>query len=274
MQIKCEYCGSFIDETEEKCPSCGATNSKMVRAAHGVPRTIEELQAFCDEHRVDLEKMHFHIGEDYRLPKALGIYRDGDEFIVYKNKGDGSRAVRYRGTDEGYAVNELYQKLKTELQEVREQSSTVLQPSSEEPPPRDYTPTPVRSRRKIGCLTWLLIIFIGIPLLLGLISLVLQKLGLYTPSPAEGYYFYGGQEYQYVDDQWYAYSDNIGWYSTEVDPDLAENYHDYWDRGSDSDHYDYDDDNNWDDDWDDDDWDDDSYDYDSWDAGNDWDSDW
>lgn len=35
--------------------------------------------------------------------------------MVYKNKNGGERVVRYRGTDEAYAVNELYQRLKIEI---------------------------------------------------------------------------------------------------------------------------------------------------------------
>lgn len=288
MQVKCEYCGNFIEETEKNCPNCGAVNTHMARAAHGVPHTIDALQAFCAAHGVDLEKMHFHIGEDYKEPKAFGIYRDNGEFVVYKNKADGSRAVRYRGTDESYAVNEIYQKLKAELQEVREQSAPAQGEYKYSPPTRSFNPR--KPRRRIGCLTWILIIFVGGSLLLGGISLLLQKLGLYTPSPANGYYTYEGQEYRYCDERWYAYDADDGWYYTTVDPFFEENYNDYWDSYSDPygtydtydtysgnyydyDDYDYSDNNNWDDDWDDDDWDND-YDYDSWDYGNDWDSDW
>lgn len=57
----------------------------------------------------------FFIGEDYKEPKAFGIYQDGNRFIVYKNKADGSRAIRYDGLDEAYAVNEIYLKLKEEI---------------------------------------------------------------------------------------------------------------------------------------------------------------
>ena len=47
-------------------------------------------------------------------------------FIVYKNKADGTRAVRYKGTDEAYAVNELYLKLKDEIlnQKAHQQKHT------------------------------------------------------------------------------------------------------------------------------------------------------
>ena len=44
MEIKCEYCGSIIKETDEKCPYCGATNQAVKRTADHTPKTIEELQ--------------------------------------------------------------------------------------------------------------------------------------------------------------------------------------------------------------------------------------
>ena len=50
----------------------------------------------------------FFLGQDIREPRAFGIYQDADGlFVVYKNKANGERAVRYRGRDEAYAVNEL-----------------------------------------------------------------------------------------------------------------------------------------------------------------------
>ena len=33
MQIKCEYCGSMIEETADKCPFCGAANNAVKRTA-------------------------------------------------------------------------------------------------------------------------------------------------------------------------------------------------------------------------------------------------
>ena len=75
------------------------------------PRTIEQLQDFCAYNEMPLERMRFFVGEDYRQARAFGIYRDGDRFVVYKNRSDGSRAVRYDGPDEARAVGELYDKL-------------------------------------------------------------------------------------------------------------------------------------------------------------------
>ena len=94
MKIKCDYCGSFIDDTEETCPNCGAVNEHLMRSADGVPKTIEELKAFCKLKNLPLEKMRFFIGVDYKQPKAFGIYKDKDgNFVVYKNKGNGTRVL-------------------------------------------------------------------------------------------------------------------------------------------------------------------------------------
>lgn len=127
MEIKCEYCGSMIPENVEQCPYCGASNNSIKRTADGTPKTIAELAKWYeDRHLPPYEITRFFIGIDYRQPRAFGIYQDGNEFIVYKNKADGTRAVRYQGTDEAYAVNELYLKLKDEIlnQKAHQQKHT------------------------------------------------------------------------------------------------------------------------------------------------------
>lgn len=64
---------------------------------------------------------------DFRQPKAFGIYKDSDgNFVVYKNKGDGTRAERYRGKDEAYAVNEIYQKLRSEIQILTDTTAIII----------------------------------------------------------------------------------------------------------------------------------------------------
>ena len=116
MKIKCEYCGAMIEDTLDKCPNCGAANTNVKRTVERTPKTIEELKSWYEARKLPpYETTRFFIGIDYMKPKAFGIYQDGNEFVVYKNKADGSRAVRYRGTDEAYAVNELYLKLKSEI---------------------------------------------------------------------------------------------------------------------------------------------------------------
>lgn len=106
----------MIPENVEQCPYCGASNNSIKRTADGTPKTIAELAKWYeDRHLPPYEITRFFIGIDYRQPRAFGIYQAGNEFIVYKNKADGTRAVRYQGTDEAYAVNELYLKLKDEI---------------------------------------------------------------------------------------------------------------------------------------------------------------
>lgn len=114
MKIKCDWCGSWINDFDQVCPNCGGVNNNYNRHANGVPQTIEELKAWAKEMNLPLEEMRTFIGEDYKGAKAFGIYKDETDgtFVVYKNKEDGTRAVRYKGTDEAYAVNELYQKMK------------------------------------------------------------------------------------------------------------------------------------------------------------------
>lgn len=139
MQIKCEYCGSMIEETADKCPFCGATNNAVKRTADKTPKTIAELQQwYQDRHLPPYETTRFFIGINYKKPKAFGIYQDGDQFIVYKNKANGERAIRYQGTDETYAVNELYLKLKSEIlnqkanNQTRKQQQTLTREQKKE----------------------------------------------------------------------------------------------------------------------------------------------
>ena len=97
MQIKCEYCGSMIEETADKCPFCGATNNAVKRTADKTPKTIAELQQwYQDRHLPPYETTRFFIGINYKKPKAFGIYQDGDHFIVYKNKANVPSAIRAR----------------------------------------------------------------------------------------------------------------------------------------------------------------------------------
>ena len=114
---QCPFCGGVLRSDQKTCPNCGAENPGYVKDTPRIiqkPRTIEELKEYCAERGMPLLRMRFFLGEDYRKPKAFGIYRDGNDVVVYKNKADGSRAVRYKGPDEEHAVNELFQKLLSE----------------------------------------------------------------------------------------------------------------------------------------------------------------
>lgn len=266
MRIKCDYCDNYIDDADVYCPECGAPNEHLMRSADGVPKTIAELKAFCEAHGLPLEKMRFFIGINYTQPRAFGIYRDeSGNFIVYKNKADGTRAVRYRGTDEAYAVNEIYQKLKSEISLRKSNTS----------PKKTVSGRRKRKRRRIlSVYITMIIIFIACSVIANLIT---------SSKPSRGYYSYGGGYYYYQDNAWYYYNDDEeSWeHAYDVDDELTENYDDYYESGGYYADYgtgDFEDtayyhETDWEDDWDDDDdWD---WGGDDWDTGGtDWDTDW
>ena len=117
MKIRCDYCGAMIDETSVRCPNCGAPLSGADRTSDEQPKTIEELKAWYEAHHLPPENItRFFIGKNIIEPKAFGIYQDSTgDYVVYKNKSTGERAIRYKGSDQAYAVNELYQRLKAEI---------------------------------------------------------------------------------------------------------------------------------------------------------------
>ena len=270
MRQRCEYCGNWIDDTDETCPHCGAPNEHMMVSAEGVPKTIEELKAFCEAHHLPLEDMRFFVGEDFKEPRAFGIYQDGEDFVVYKNKANGERAVRYRGHDEAYAVNELYQKMKSEIANQR-----LYQAKKSEGGQRSAQPSQL-SGKHVAAITvaFITVSFVAIGL-------------LYTFMPFgafNGYYDYNDTTYYCQNDDWYYFDTTTSeWVRDEAPPTtLTESADDYytssdWDGSggatdfTESPYYVPSTDTN--DDWDDDDWDWDSS--DTWDSGGtDWDSDW
>jgi len=109
---RCEYCNELIPDNEIKCPNCGADYSQAVQVKQSSPQTIDELLLWYKTNNLPpFEKTRFFIGINYQQPRAFGIYKEGEEFVVYKNKNDGTRAIRYRGGNESFAVNEIYLKL-------------------------------------------------------------------------------------------------------------------------------------------------------------------
>lgn len=270
MKIKCEYCDHFIDDTDEKCPHCGAVNNQLKRTADGVPTTIEELLAFCNSKSMNLKQMRFFIGEDYQKARAFGIYKkDNGNFVVYKNKADGTRAVRYEGKDEAYAVNEIYQKLKSEVQQ-RKANGTGKRTASSSSKSRKKKMS--KSAYTMKLITLILVIFFWF---IGIASIIYN--GVHD-SLTRGYYYYNDTYYYHGHDKWYSYDD--GWSRKYfVDDELEHNYSKYYQSRDyeysyniqdfeDSSYYSTDFSSSWDSsDWD--------YDYDSWDSWDtDWDSDW
>ena len=279
MKTKCSFCGSFISDTDEICPNCGAVNENLMRSADGIPKTIEELKAFSDKHNLPLKDMRFFLGEDFKEPKAFGIYKDDDgNFVVYKNKADGSRAVRYQGKDEAYAVNEIYQKMRSEIRMRKQQKPSENDPDVKVGAQRAKQAALKKKRKIADFFSIFLVIFL----------LVLYVVLSCVKSPGKGYYNYDDTYYYYDSSSLYYYDDyNNQWEKTySIDDELSKNYKDYSSGSDYSTDFGIDNFNNsqyyldhnnsnsyWNDSWDDDDWDWDSN--DSWDYNDsDWDSDW
>lgn len=271
MKIKCDYCGNYIEESSESCEHCGAPNAQYKRTANAQPETIQQLKDWYVAHNLPDENVtRFFIGKDYKGARAFGIYQDiNGDFVVYKNKSDGSRAERYRGDDEAFAVNELYQKLRLE---IANQKARGGKPSSSS----KLDQTMKRLNKAVGIS---FVIFFGV----ALISVFFVNM---KDKHKDGYYQYEDQYYYYYDRNFYYYNDTYDdWekYSGEFAEDVEEYYVDddvpeYVDNFKDSETYEkayqeylerqsYDDD-----DWDSGStWDS----SDSWDSGGtDWDSDW
>lgn len=283
IEENCPNCGVVIAEPAHFCPQCGASliGSGGVRgvpaendpqpvdtpnpynpAIDGAPKTIDDLRTFCRYHGMPLEQMRFFVGEDYPHPRAFGIYQDGDRYVVYKNKADGSRAVRYQGPDEAYAVNELYTKL---LDECHKRN---IWPGGK--------PESVRKQEKksmIGFGVFVAVLVIGalIFFVLGVIheNRVHAHDGYYRSDNSGIYYRYG--------DSWYYNDGDYDWvYYSGVPYD---EYDDYWlgdTYEGDWGYSDFTQSKTWEDLHDDDDGGrTNSHDYDSWDSfDTDWDSDW
>lgn len=264
MANYCEYCGSLLPTGAAACPACGAP---VDPGRKGVPKTIDELKAFAAWHRLPLKDMRFFLGEDYRGPRAFGIYQeDGGDFVVYKNKADGSRAIRYRGSDEAYAVNELYLKMKAEIINQRKAQSARAA-SGKNSARKSASGNRTLLRPLIFCLA-----------LAAAITVFRTANALKNKN---GYYHYNNNYYYSQQDDWYRYDDELDyWFPVTVEEELSDNAADYYESSyyaanygvsdfSDSEYYEessssWDDDSDWD-------WDSSS----DWDSGStDWDSDW
>lgn len=296
MKVKCNHCGAEIESTDELCPNCGAVNDKFQRTASDIPQTIEELKSFCEEKKIPLNKIRVHIGEDYKIPKAFGIYKDekSGQFVVYKNKADGNRSIRYKGEDEAYAVKEMYLKIK-ELVDIARQRHEDRVHRQEKPVVQPH------ERKEYRYKTWwerVLDFIDEIPFFGSIVFIVVVLIVVFTvwmfiswsKEAKRGYYTFEGTNYYYGGGSWYEYDDGDWFPAENVNEDLSGNSGDYYNGRDYSDGYgvsnfddsDYynpkwdEDDSEWNDDrWDDDDdWGSDDWSDDDWGGGIDWDSDW
>ena len=264
------------------------------------PKTIEELRLWYEWHNLPPEEVtRFFIGKNITEPKAFGIYKnERGECVVYKNKANGERAVRYQGGDEAFAVGELLQRLREEIanQKAKKPFNTVVQSSNhrlqaqsleasptmkqslEASPTTAMRPSKKETRRYAapkkpasGNSKWENGIFTVVAGMM--VAIVMLFSGNHAPN---GYYYYQGKHYYRQGSSWYLYKNTThDWYQTQsleskITKDNAGQYRishfdgkrfedtRWYDDGS----YDSGDDDEWSDN-------------DSWDSRDtDWDSDW
>ena len=185
------------------------------------PKTIDELRMWAADNNLPLDDMHTYIGVDYRGAKAFGIYKDEEtgKFIVYKNKADGTRAIRYEGYDQAYAVNELYMK----MQERIEQQNQEKYYPSYAPEQNNYNQ---RSRGGRSLFSRLVLFFSVMTILMVAIVIVavffMMRGNMRRDNykgPTSGYYLYDDTYYYCQDDDFYYYDyyDDRWYYADFVD---------------------------------------------------------
>lgn len=240
------------------------------------PKTIEELkQWYIDRNLPPEETTRFFIGKNYEYPKAFGIYFDEttEDYVVYKNKADGSRAIRYKGKDEAKAVNELFLKLRDEI--ANQKSNNVRYTTSSYKGVGSGSSNSYGSSRRSSSFFANILIF-GV---VGVMMLIMGAVAIFAPK--RGYYLYDNNYYYYQNGSWYEYDKSSGWYRANKPQELSRHHRNYYQSYDYSTYYYIDDfeysgyyeepSSSSDDDWSSSDWDS----GDSWDSGStDWDSDW
>lgn len=224
MERSCIFCGRSLADGDEVCPNCGTPVSRGAESAPDSvgrrdpladgPRSLDELKAYCRAHRLSPEALRFSIGRDSAESRVTGIFREpSGDFVVFRNKGDGSRLELYRGTDEASAVRVFFPRLQDALARQRSGSGRAAASRSS-----------ASVRRQSGCLTRPLLLVI---LLIILFSLVFT---FFDRSPSKGYYRYN-EVYYYCDDgDWYYYSTSmLSWIPLAApEPELADNAREYF----------------------------------------------
>ena len=248
--------------------------------------SINEFKDRAIENNITLEDKRFFVGTDCHEPRCFGIFQDEitDEWVVYKNKSDGTRIERYRGHSEAEACQILWDKLEEEINMRLHRYGGSLGPGGSGPYARTTSgetiprgadmPPAQRDGSKKSALLIIIIFALIAGLSGGLFSFLRGKVRTTTYRDSNTYNSYDST-YDYNSYDNYDSYDSYDYYN---DYDYYNNYnsydsYDYNDYNSyDSydfndynsyDSYDYNDYNSYDSY--------DSYDYD-WDSGSDWDS--
>ena len=150
--------------------------------------SVEELLQRAAERGMPLEKMRFFIGENRQEPRCFGIYHDeeADRWIVYKNKADGSRAVRYAGPDEAYAAQEIWEKINSEIELRRAR---------------------LGSRKKKKSLLGSVRNVLSVVVVCALLAFAAWDVYQTIKAPNRGYYQVADDIFYYQNDYWYYFDD-------------------------------------------------------------------
>lgn len=234
------------------------------------PETLNGLIEFCRSKNIPAEKMRFFLGTDCDEPKCFGIFAGDDgTFTVYKNKANGTRAIRYTGTDEKFAVSEIFDKMKSEI-ELRDPDAAKRIFGSNVKKSAGRRSKFLQSVKNIALQV---VLYVSI----ALVAVGLSRCGTKQDNK-DGYYRFDNSYYYSQKDIWYLFNPStLKWCVADGIADaLAENAMDFYDGKtyrndmgisdfSGSEFYSYDDDEeNWEDDV-----------FDDWDTDDtDWDSDW
>ena len=271
---------------------------------------IDDINVLADQYGMPLEKMRFFIGVNNTEPKCFGIFQDeAGYWVVYKNKANGERAVRYRGRNEAEACQIIWDKIEEEIK-IRKKDADWWQHQQDlanDPvyaeeydkelerrvlKPNYGTKKPAKKKHSVrnALLTSMAVA--------GIVTLMYSGIRhIAANHPHTGYYSDGNTLYYYQSPSWYYWNDTYNdWLFYDYDA-YEDNWHDwnydgsyytydtggndyisfedtdYYHDSSSSGSYSYSDDDydsDWSSDWDDS-WDSsDDYDYDF----SDWDSDY
>ncbi len=228
--------------------------------------TMNEFKLLFEEFDIKEDKVRFYIGKSHLGPKAFGIYKQDDDYIVYKVKANGEVAIRYKGPDEEKAVYELYTKF---LDEVANRPwLRKYHPDSDIGQKKESAKQKAKKKKQRQAVIGGTLIVAGLISLLTFGIIRYDRVKYYKGNDGTRYCKYRNSYYCYnpIYDDWYWYSDfyDEDWIETEdygeaSDFYYSDYYEDHFDNDSGSDY-----DSDWD--WDSSDWGSDSY--------TDWDSDW
>ena len=126
-KIICLSCGAWMEDTHDKCQSCGATNPNKKVKDDSIPKNMVELKSWYDKNITTSGGRYCVFGEESNKPNAVGIVRKNNKFLVYQNNFGGATTAMYEGDDEEHAVEVVYLELLKKLSESKEVYNSIVQ---------------------------------------------------------------------------------------------------------------------------------------------------